>query len=267
MKKDRFLKEFQRIDFDEITVYIKNLGKGKIKYSLIFTFGDDIRKVSKISSKEFLKEFMDNICYKLKDEKIILTKNSIIEDRLYYYDVKTENDNIILLMSEIGLDNEFFKETIEYTSNKKSEYILDKFTKSIEKDEIKTLSLKESKEDGYSAEEDGIFQYIVSTRDVKRRREIENICNILASFVNRYRGELSDVKRQYMSDTKECFRVEITLGKSILNFDEYNSKVGNKEDIRKIIITGKELINVLEPKLEEIESVINKNKKLVMESE
>lgn len=267
MKKNSFLKEFQKMNFDEITVYIKDLGKGKIKYSLIFTFGDDIRKICKISSKEFLKDFMDNICYKLKYEEIVQTKNSIIEDKLHYYEAKTKNNNIVLLLSEIDLDNEFFNGTIEYTSNKKSEYMLDKFNESIEKDEIKTLNVKESKEDSFSDEEDRKFQYVVSTKDVKRRREIENICVILASFVNKYRGELSGVERKYMSDTNECFKVEITLGKNVLTFDSYNSKSDKSEDIRKIIITGKELINALEPKIEEIENVINKNKKLIMESE
>ena len=38
-----------------------------------------------------------------------------------------------------------------------------------------------------------------------------------------------------------------------------------EESIRKIVITGKELISSLEHKIEEIENVIRKNKKLVLE--
>lgn len=266
MKKDKFLKEFQKINFDEITVYLKDLGNGKIKYSLIFTYDGGMKIIKKISSKEFLKEFMDNICYKLKDEEIIQSRNSVIEDDLNFYEVKTKNNNIVLLLSEIGLDNEFFNETIEYTSNKKSGYIIEKFNELLENDEVKKLYIKESPEESLYDSDENKFLYLLSSKDI-RRREVENICNMLASFVNKYRGEISDVKRSYLTDTNECFRVEITLGKNILTFDSYNSRSEKTEDIREIVITGKELINALEPKIEEIENVINKNKKLIMECE
>ena len=265
MRKDNFLKEFQKIEFDEVSVFLKDLGNGKMKYSLIFTYNNEIRKICEISSKKFLEEFMDNMGYKLNNKKIIKIKNSKIDDVLSFAEILTEDNMTILLMSEIGLNNKYFSEVIEYVGNKNSAFVKEEFEKNIANKEIDTFILKETKEDDYFEINENKFQYMISTMNASRRKEIENICIMLADFVNKYRGELSDVNRQYMSDTNECFKVEITLGKERLKFDNYNSKIDKEEVIRKIIITGKELISSLEPKIEEIENVIRKNKKLVLE--
>lgn len=267
MRKNSFLKEFQKIEFNEVSVFLKDLGNGKMKYSLIFTYNDEIRKICEISSKKFLVEFMDNIGYKLNGKNIVQIKNSTIEGDLNYIEILTEDDMTILLLSEIGLNNEYFKETIEYVNNKKSSFAISKFKKLVTNNEIDTFIIKETKEDDLYEYEENKFQYMVSTMNTARRKEIENICIILADFVNKYKGELSEVNRQYMSDTNECFKVEITLGKERLKFDNHNSKIDKEESIRKIVITGKEIINSLDDKIDEIENVIKKNKKLVLESE
>ena len=265
MRKDNFLKEFQKIEFDEVSVFLKDLGNGKMKYSLIFTYNNEIRKICEISSKKFLEEFMDNIGYKLNNKKIIKIKNSKIDDVLSFAEIITKDNMTILLMSEIGLNNEYFSEVIEYVGNKNSSFVKEEFEKNIVDNKIDTFVLKETKEDDYIEINENKFQYMISTMNASRRKEIENICIMLADFVNKYKGELSDVNRQYMSDTNECFKVEITLGKERLKFNNYNSKIDKEDDIKKIIITGKELISSLEPKIEEIENVIRKNKKLVLE--
>lgn len=232
-------------------VYDKILKENNFEYALFFKKNLEIiftdtsskdanAKMITIKNNDDLTMLMDYLKIKLFNKKvgyINLNKDEVLP----FIDIYT-TDNDCISISSLSLeefDNKYVNSLIKYIYNIKSRDFMDVLKLLTQTDDYNEFNIITSKSEEYIDNEDKRIEYSISR--LYDNKEIELICEMIDYLIQKYGGCLS--------------RSEVVKKDNENNILEYDIILEKKDDKDKFIIhlKGKELINKLMPKLEDIE--------------
>ena len=233
-------------------VYDKILKENNFEYSLFFkedlkAIFNDIKhnssknKLIKLRNEEDLSMIMDYLQIKLSNKKIDYVKlvRSYVFPFINIY--TTDGDSITITASVLrDFGNKYIDSFINYINKVKLTNFHDIFKTLIEYGSYTSMSIVQSESEEYIDSEKEI-EYSISKNNINKEDDIYQIHLILDELISKYRGQLSRIENKVIDIGNNVLECDIILEKK-----DYNNPFI-------IHIKGKELINKLIPKLEDIE--------------